>query len=145
LNALDQDIFAMMTKAVDRAERDGVALVIGNDAPDAFCAGANLFGLMVALGQGNMQGDRPDGGRLPERLPAHALRARPVVAAPFGLALGGGAEVVLGCQVVRAAAELYVGCVEVGVGLIPAGGGCMEMAARASARAATIRNSTCCR
>ena len=55
----------------------------------------------------------------------------PVVAAPFGLALGGGAEVVLGCQVVRAAAELYVGCVEVGVGLIPAGGGCMEMAARA--------------
>jgi len=43
---------------------------------------------------------------------------------------------VLGCQVVRASAELYVGCVEVGVGLIPAGGGCMEMAARASARAA---------
>ena len=55
----------------------------------------------------------------------------PVVAAPFGLALGGGAEVVLGCQTVRAAAELYVGCVEVGVGLIPAGGGCMELAARA--------------
>src|SRR6185436_8151264 len=55
MNALDQDIFAMMTKAVDRAERDGVALVIGNDAPDAFCAGANLFGLMVALGQGNIK------------------------------------------------------------------------------------------
>ena len=68
-----------------------------------------------------------------------AMRTRyarvPVVAAPFGLTLGGGAEVVMGCQVVRAAAELYVGCVEVGVGLIPAGGGCMEMAARAAARA----------
>jgi 3-hydroxyacyl-CoA dehydrogenase len=66
------------------------------------------------------------------------LRARyarvPVVAAPFGLALGGGAEVVLACQRVRAAAELYIGCVEVGVGLIPAGGGCMELAARASER-----------
>jgi 3-hydroxyacyl-CoA dehydrogenase len=59
----------------------------------------------------------------------------PVVAAPFGLALGGGAEVVLGCQHVRAAAELYVGCVEVGVGLVPAGGGCLEMAARVSAMA----------
>src|SRR5262245_7150541 len=135
LNALDQDIVAMMTKAVDRAERDGVALVIGNDAPDAFCAGANLFGLMVALGQGNMQAI----DQMVVAFQNACLRTRyakvPVVAAPFGLALGGGAEVVLGCQVVRAAAELYVGCVEVGVGLIPAGGGCMEMAARASARA----------
>ena len=59
----------------------------------------------------------------------------PVVAAPAGLALGGGGEVIMGCQTVRAAAELYVGQVEVGVGLIPAGGGCMEFAARASARA----------
>ena len=147
MNAIDPDIVAMTMKAVDRAERDGVALVIGNDAPDAFCAGANLFGLMVALGQGNMQGDRR---RWWSTSRAPAMRTRyarvPVVAAPFGLALGGGAEVVLGCQTVRAAAELYVGCVEVGVGLIPAGGGCMEMAARASARApATIRSSTCCR
>jgi len=136
LNALDQDIFAMMTTAVDRAERDGVALVIGNDAPDAFCAGANLFGLMVALGQGNIKVI----DQMVVDFQGACQRTRyarvPVVAAPFGLALGGGAEVVLGCQVVRAAAELYVGCVEVGVGLIPAGGGCMEMAARASARAA---------
>ena len=136
LNALDQDIFDIMPKAVERAERDGVALVIGNDAPDAFCAGANLFGLMVALGQGNMKVI----DQMVVDFQSACQRTRyarvPVVAAPFGLALGGGAEVVLGCQVVRAAAELYVGCVEVGVGLIPAGGGCMEMAARASARAA---------
>ncbi len=59
----------------------------------------------------------------------------PVVAAPFGLTLGGGAEVMLGCTAVRAFTELYVGLVEVGVGLIPAGGGCMEMAARVAARA----------
>ena len=90
---------------------------------------------MVALGQENMQAIDEHGGRLPERLPAHRYARVPVVGAPFGLALGGGAEVVLGCQTVRAAAELYVGCVEVGVGLIPAGGGCMELAARASARA----------
>jgi 3-hydroxyacyl-CoA dehydrogenase len=55
MNAIDPDIVTMTMKAVDRAERDGVALVIGNDAPDAFCAGANLFGLMMALGQGNLK------------------------------------------------------------------------------------------
>jgi 3-hydroxyacyl-CoA dehydrogenase len=58
-----------------------------------------------------------------------------VVAAPAGLALGGGAEVVLAAPVVRAGIELYLGLVEVGVGLLPAGGGLMEMAARTSAKA----------
>lgn len=135
MNAIDQDIVAMTYKAVDRAEREGVGLVIGNDAPDAFCAGANLFALMVALGQNQM--DVID--QMVVGFQGACQRTRyarvPVIAAPFGLALGGGAEVILGCQTVRASAELYVGCVEVGVGLIPAGGGCMELAARASARA----------
>jgi len=135
LNALDPDIVTLMGKAVDRAEREGVGLVIGNDAPEAFCAGANLFSLLVALGQGNFAAVE----EMVVNFQNAAQRTRyarvPVVAAPFGLALGGGAEVVLGCQNVRASAELYIGCVEVGVGLIPAGGGCMEMAARASARA----------
>ncbi|HSZ80664.1 MAG TPA: 3-hydroxyacyl-CoA dehydrogenase/enoyl-CoA hydratase family protein [Polyangia bacterium] len=135
MNALDPEIVALMTKAVDRAEREGVGLVIGNDAPDAFCAGANLFSLMVALGQNNTQAidDMVVGFQSACQRTRYARV--PVVAAPFGLALGGGAEVVLGCQNVRAAAELYIGCVEVGVGLIPAGGGCMELAARASAKA----------
>jgi 3-hydroxyacyl-CoA dehydrogenase len=135
MNAIDADMVILLDKAVTRAEREGTALVIGNDAPDAFCAGANLFALMVALGQGNTAGVE----QLVSGLQGALMRTRyarvPVVAAPFGLALGGGAELVLGCQVARAAAELYIGCVEVGVGLIPAGGGCMEMAARASARA----------
>src|SRR6185436_12252454 len=136
MNALDPDIVSFMFKAVERAEKEGSGLVIGNDAPEAFCAGANLFGLLVALGQNNYQAV----GDMVANFQAACLRTRyarvPVVAAPFGLALGGGAEVILGCQQVRAAAELYTGCVEVGVGLIPAGGGCMEMAARASERAA---------
>ena len=135
MNALDPDIVTMMGRAVDRAEKEGVGLVIGNDAADAFSAGANLFSLMVALGQGNFAAV----GDMVSNFQQAAQRTRyarvPVVAAPFGLALGGGAEVVLGCQHVRAAAELYIGCVEVGVGLIPAGGGCMELAARAAARA----------
>jgi 3-hydroxyacyl-CoA dehydrogenase len=135
MNAIDPDIVAMTMTAVDRAEREGVALVIGNDAPEAFCAGANLFALMVALGQGNLAAI----DAMVVGFQGACRRTRyarvPVVAAPFGLVLGGGAEVVMGCQVTRAAAELYLGCVEVGVGLIPAGGGCMEMAARAGARA----------
>jgi len=135
MNALDPDIVGLLLKAVDRAEQEGVALLIGNDAPDAFSAGANLFAFMVALGQGNLKGI----DEMVVALQSATMRTRyarvPVVAAPFGLALGGGAELVLGCQNARAAAELYIGCVEVGVGLIPAGGGCMEMAARASARA----------
>jgi 3-hydroxyacyl-CoA dehydrogenase len=56
--------------------------------------------------------------------------AKPVVAAPFGLALGGGCELPLHCTRVQASAELYMGLVEVGVGLIPAGGGCKEMLLR---------------
>jgi 3-hydroxyacyl-CoA dehydrogenase len=135
MNAIDNDIVAMMQEAVTHAENHGVGLVIGNDAPEAFSAGANLFALMIGLGQG----DYDAVGRIVSGFQDACLRTRyarvPVVAAPAGLALGGGAEVVLGCQHVRAAAELYLGCVEVGVGLIPAGGGCMEMAARASARA----------
>src|SRR6185436_8629909 len=107
LNALDQDIFDIMPKAVERAERDGVALVIGNDAPDAFCAGANLFGLLMAIGQGNTTLIN----QMVIDFQGACMRTRyasvPVVAAPFGLALGGGAEIVMGCQVVRAAAELY--------------------------------------
>jgi 3-hydroxyacyl-CoA dehydrogenase len=135
MNAIDPEMVAMIGTALDRAERDGVGLVIGNDAPDAFSAGANLFSLMVALGQGNLQGVEQMVSGLQSALMRTRYARVPVVAAPFGLALGGGAEVVMGCQVVRAAAELYIGCVEVGVGLIPAGGGCMEMAARAAARA----------
>jgi 3-hydroxyacyl-CoA dehydrogenase len=135
MNAIDPDIVIMVNRAVDRAEREGVGVVIGNDAPDAFSAGANLFALLIALGQGNYEGV----GQMIAALQQATLRTRyarvPIVAAPFGLALGGGAEVILGCQHVRANAELYTGLVEVGVGLVPAGGGCMEMAARVSARA----------
>jgi 3-hydroxyacyl-CoA dehydrogenase len=135
LNALDPDMVAMILRAVTRAERDGVGLVIGNDAPEAFCAGANLFSLMVALGQGNLGAVNEMVANFQGACQRMRYARVPVVAAPFGLALGGGAEVVLGCQTVRAHAELYIGCVEVGVGLIPAGGGCMELAARAAASA----------
>jgi 3-hydroxyacyl-CoA dehydrogenase len=135
MNAIDPDIIALIGRAVDRAERDGVGLVIGNEAPEAFSAGANLFGLIVALSQNNLAAVSDMVAAFQNTFMRTRYARVPVVAAPFGLALGGAAEAVLGCQHVRAAAELYLGLVEVGVGLLPAGGGLMEMAARASARA----------
>jgi 3-hydroxyacyl-CoA dehydrogenase len=135
MNAIDADMGTLLAKAVDRAEQQGTALVIGNDGTEAFSAGANLFGLMIALGQGQMAAveQMVDGF---QKVNMRLRYARvPVVAAPFGLTLGGGVETMLGCTAVRAFIELYAGLVEVGVGLIPGGGGCMEMAARVSARA----------
>jgi 3-hydroxyacyl-CoA dehydrogenase len=135
MNAIDPDIVTMMGKAVARAESEGVGLVIGNDSAEAFSAGANLFGLMMAIGQGNFEAV----GGMVTAFQQAGQRLRyarvPVVAAPSGLALGGGAEVVLAAPFVRAHVELYLGLVEVGVGLLPAGGGLMEMAARTAAKA----------
>jgi 3-hydroxyacyl-CoA dehydrogenase len=73
---------------------------------------------------------------LPARVPADEVRAVPVVAAPYGMTLGGGLEVCLGAGHVQAAAETYAGLVEVGVGLIPGGGGNMNLLWRALARRA---------
>ncbi|HEY0708465.1 MAG TPA: 3-hydroxyacyl-CoA dehydrogenase/enoyl-CoA hydratase family protein [Polyangia bacterium] len=136
MNAIDPDIIAMINKAIDRAESQGVGLVIGNESTEAFCAGANLFSLMMGLSQ-NMYDPIMEMVAAFQRATMRMRYARvPIVVAPAGLALGGGAEVVLAAPVVRAALETYMGLVEVGVGLLPAGGGCMEMAARVSERAA---------
>jgi 3-hydroxyacyl-CoA dehydrogenase len=135
MNAIDPEIVAMMSKGVERAERDGVALVIGNESAEAFSAGANLFSLMVALSQNQFEPVAAMVKNFQDACQRTRYARVPVVAAPFGLVLGGGTEVVLGCQTSRAHIELYLGLVEVGVGLIPAGGGCMEMAARVAARA----------
>jgi 3-hydroxyacyl-CoA dehydrogenase len=105
-------------------------LVVGNQGGNAFCAGANL--LMILMGA--MQGDwnALDGAiRTMQGLLSRAkYSARPVVTAPWGLTLGGGVEVTMQSAATRAGGELYAGLVEVGVGLIPAGGGCKEMLAR---------------
>ena len=104
-------------------------MVIANHA-EHFSAGANL--MLVFLAAQNKQFD--DIGKLLKEFQDACMRLRyserPVVAAPAGMALGGGAEICLGADRVRAAAETYMGLVEVGVGLLPAGGGLKEMAVR---------------
>ncbi len=129
MNALDDDIFKIFVEGLDRTEREFEGLVVGNDA-DHFSAGANLF--MVVMGaQGGMWDMIDEAVR---KLQSLNMRARyfpkPVVVAPAGMALGGGSEVIMHGNRVVAAAELYAGLVEVGAGVIPAGGGTKEMVRR---------------
>lgn len=131
MNAVDDQIISMMHQAVNYAEEQGCAgLVIGNEATDAFSAGANLFAIAMAIGQKQW-------GPIEEMISSFQqanMRLRysdiPVVVAPAGLTLGGGAEITFGADAVRAHAETYIGLVEVGVGLIPGGGGTLEMLER---------------
>jgi 3-hydroxyacyl-CoA dehydrogenase len=129
MNALDDDIFNMVLEALDRTEKEFEGLVVGNDA-DNFSAGANLF--MVVMAAQNGMWDMLD--EAIRKLQNANMRVRyfpkPVVIAPAGLSLGGGAEISMHGSRVVAASELYTGLVEVGAGVIPAGGGTKEMLRR---------------
>lgn len=130
MNAIDEDTINMMDRALDYAIEGNLnGIVIGCDA-DNFSAGANLFGVVMAS-QNQMWEQL---GALVQKLQNANMRMRyfpkPVVIAPAGLALGGGAEITMHGNRVVAAAELYIGLVEVGAGVIPAGGGTKEMVRR---------------
>lgn len=129
MNALDDDIFAITTEALDRLDTDFDGLVVGSEA-DNFSAGANLFMVVVAAQQGMW--DTLDGAV--KKLQNMNMRMRyspkPVVVAPAGLALGGGCEVTMHASRVVAASETYIGLVELGAGVIPAGAGTKEIMRR---------------
>ncbi len=130
MNSIDEDTLNLMNKSLDFALEGNLnGLVIGGDAVN-FSAGANLFGVVMAA-QGGMW-DQLD--EIVRKLQNVNMRMRyfpkPVVVAPAGLALGGGAEITMHGNRVVAAAELYIGLVEVGAGVIPAGGGTKEMIRR---------------
>ncbi len=129
VNALDDDIFNMLTDAMDIVEKDYEGLVVGNDA-EQFSAGANIFMIVMAAQSGMW--DTLDAAV--RKMQGINMRMRyfskPVVIAPAGLAIGGGAEVLMHGNRVVAHAELYAGLVEVGVGVIPAGGGTKELVRR---------------
>jgi 3-hydroxyacyl-CoA dehydrogenase len=132
MNAIGGDTIAMLQAGVREAAKHHRALVIGNDAP-AFSAGANLMLVLLEAQEGNF--DELD--LMVRQFQQTMLQLRysevPVVVAPAGLTLGGGTEIALHGDRVQAAAETYMGLVEVGVGLIPAGGGTKEMIVRAMA------------
>jgi 3-hydroxyacyl-CoA dehydrogenase len=130
-NAIGADILTMITKSVDYVADNGVGLVIGNQGRN-FCVGANLMAVLMEA-----QDEEWDEIDLMARMFQKAMLAikycpKPVVAAPFNMTLGGGCEIVMHSHQARAAAETYMGLVELGVGLIPAGGGTKEAALRAA-------------
>jgi 3-hydroxyacyl-CoA dehydrogenase len=130
MNAIGGDTIQMMHAGVKEAAANFSALVIGNDAPN-FSAGANLMLLLLEAQEGNW--DEIDLMIRAFQGSTQALRYAdvPVIVAPAGLTLGGGCEIALHGDRVQAAEESYIGLVEVGVGLIPGGGGTKEMLARA--------------
>ncbi len=131
MNALNGEIVEFMSEGIDFVDQNGAGLVIGNQAggmPGAFSAGGDLafmaglakegkyadIDAFLKIGQDGMQRTR--------------YASFPVVAAPYGLTLGGGCEVCIGtADKIVAHAELYMGQVEIGVGLLPGGGGCLNL------------------
>ncbi len=129
-NALDEDILKMAATALEELENDRwVAMVIGNQGKH-FCAGANIFTMAVAAQQGELDQLNEAGKALQSMLQTIRASEKPIVVAPFGMVLGGGAEIVMGGSRVVAAAESYIGLIEVSVGIIPAGTGTKEMMRR---------------
>ncbi len=129
MNVLGEDMVRMVSAALDELDRNFQALVIANDG-DNFSVGANLMMVLMAAQEGEWDELDLAVRRFQAAGMAMKYASRPVVAAVFGMALGGGCEVVLHAGRVQAAAETYMGLVETGVGLIPAGGGCKEMLLR---------------
>ena len=135
MNAIGADIVAMIQAGVNRLGSEFDAMVIANQAPN-FSVGANLMLLLIAAQEGEWD-DVHLAVRQFQRCNMAVKYARgPVVVAPQGMALGGGCEISLHGARIHAAAETYMGLVETGVGLIPAGGGTKEMLIRANEHAA---------
>jgi 3-hydroxyacyl-CoA dehydrogenase len=129
LNPIDGDIMEVMHKAIALAENDFRGLVIHHQG-EQFCAGANL--LMILEGAQSQAWKAIDEMiRMFQGMTMGMKRARvPVITAPFGFTFGGGAEITMGGDRVCALAETYMGLIEVGVGLVPAGGGHVFMLER---------------
>jgi 3-hydroxyacyl-CoA dehydrogenase len=130
MNSIDDGIIEMLHEGVDEAENNGKALVIHNEG-EHFSAGANIF--MVAMLAQQKAFDKVE--EVVSMFQGVNMRLKyssiPVVAAPFNYTFGGGCELSMSSDAICGHAELYIGLVEVGVGLIPAGAGCSQFLLRA--------------
>ena len=135
MNAIGGDIVAMLHAGLKRLQSDFDAMVIANQAVN-FSVGANLMLLLVSAQEQEWDDIHLAVRQFQNVNMAIKYAPRPVVAAPQGMALGGGCEISLHAARIHAAAEAYIGLVETGVGLIPAGGGSKEMMIRANEHAA---------
>jgi 3-hydroxyacyl-CoA dehydrogenase len=130
MNALNKEIIEFQQEVMEYVDANGLGLVIGNQAggmPGAFSAGGDLF-FMAGLAKEKKYSEIDSFLRLAQdAIQKEKYSSFPVVAAPYGMTLGGGCEVCLGADRIVAHAELYMGLVEIGVGLLPSGGGCLNL------------------
>lgn len=126
MNAIDPDLIDCMHDAIDEVEANWEGLVIGNDSTN-FSAGANLLLVLMNAQAGQWEPIESMVKAFQDANQRMRYSWKPVVSAPKGLTLGGGAEVTMGANAIQAAGELYMGLVEVGVGLIPGGGGNLQL------------------
>ncbi len=133
LNTIDLDTIRLLDTALGRLEHDFDALVIGTQGKD-FSVGGNLQLLLLGAEEGRWEELDHAVRQFQQTTQRIRRSSKPVVGAPAGRTLAGGAELCLACARLQAAAETYMGLVETGVGLIPAGGGTMEVVKRIQAR-----------
>jgi len=131
MNSIGGGVITGINKAIDLAEKDYQGLVIGNQA-DNFSVGANLAMIMMMASEQDWWELNMAIKTFQDTMMKVRYSAIPVVVAPHGMTLGGGCEVSLHADKIVAAAETYMGLVEVGVGVIPGGGGTKEMTRRAA-------------
>ncbi|UQD53231.1 3-hydroxyacyl-CoA dehydrogenase [Bacillus methanolicus] len=125
-NAIGLDIIQMINFAIDEVEKNYKGLVIGNQGKN-FCVGANLAMILMEAQDDNLFELEMVVSNFQKTAMKIKYSKKPVVAAPFGMTLGGGAEICLPAAHIQASSETYMGLVEVGVGLIPGGGGNKEL------------------
>jgi 3-hydroxyacyl-CoA dehydrogenase len=130
MNAIGGDTVSMMNYSVKEVGENFEALVIGNEAEN-FSVGANIMMLLLGVQEGEWDEIAMSVRQFQNANMNLRYSAKPVVVATHGMALGGGCEITMHGDKARASAESYLGLVEVGVGLIPAGGGVKEMVLRA--------------
>jgi 3-hydroxyacyl-CoA dehydrogenase len=129
MNAIDDDIIRMIHESADEVEANFEGLVIANHAEN-FSVGANLGLILMIAQMGNFEQLREVVKAFQGANMRLKYLKRPVVTCPAGMTLGGGCEVTMHGARIQAAAETYIGLVEIGAGVLPAGGGCKEMLVR---------------
>lgn len=129
MNAIGGDTLQMLKQALAEVEKNFVGLVVGNQGAN-FSVGANIMLMLMEAQEENWEELDMMGRAFQASTMSLRYSPKPVVVAPFGMVFGGGCEMALHADRVRAAAETYIGLVEVGVGIIPAGGGTKELLLR---------------
>jgi 3-hydroxyacyl-CoA dehydrogenase len=129
MNSLGEDQFGMLQAGLQETEKNFAAMIVANQGEN-FSVGANLMLVMLAAQEGEWDELAAAVHRFQQVNLSLKYASKPVVSAPFSRSLGGGCEIPLHTARIQASAETYMGLVEVGVGLIPAGGGCKELLLR---------------